>query len=200
MAAPVLPLLLALIAVQQPRDSLVYVLSPASRFQLKTGKAGLLGFAGHSHLVSARAFSGRIVYYPDTPADSHVEITVPADSLEVLTGADTTEIRKITEAMRTEVLRVGDYTTITFASTAVTSTDFGFQVLGELTLVGQTREVTVDMQTEIGTDTLRATGNFSVKQTDFGIKPYRGGPGGLVRVADRVTFTLEAVGIRLQGQ
>jgi len=35
-----------------------------------------------------------------------------------------------------------------------------------------------------------------VKQTDYGIRPYRGGPAGTVRVADRVTFSFEAVGIR----
>ena len=33
-------------------------------------------------------------------------------------------------------------------------------------------------------DTLRAKGGFSVKQTDFGIQPFRGGPGGTVKVAD----------------
>jgi hypothetical protein len=38
-----------------------------------------------------------------------------------------------------------------------------------------------------------------VKQTDFGIKPYRGGPAGTVRVADRVTFSFDAVGIRSAG-
>ena len=35
-------------------DSVVYVLSTASRFEVKTGKAGLLGFAGHAHVVRAR--------------------------------------------------------------------------------------------------------------------------------------------------
>jgi len=196
--APVLSLLLALASAQQAPDSVVYVLSPMSRFQVKTGKGGLLGFAGHDHLIRARAFSGRIVYYPNAPSDSHVEIVVPTDSLEVLTPPDTAEIRKVTEAMRTKVLHVDQYAAITFASKAVTPTDSGFRVQGELTLVGQTRGVTVDLQAGIGADTLRATGTLSVKQTDFGIRPYRGGPAGTVRVADRVTFTLEAVGIRLQ--
>jgi len=35
-----------------------------------------------------------------------------------------------------------------------------------------------------------------VKQTDFGIRPYRGGPGGTVRVADKVTFDISAVAVR----
>jgi hypothetical protein len=35
-----------------------------------------------------------------------------------------------------------------------------------------------------------------VNQTDFGIQPYRGGPGGSVRVADKVTFDFDAVAVR----
>ncbi len=193
--ASVLSFILALTSARQGQDSVVYVLAPASRFEVKTGKAGLLGFAGHEHLIAARAVSGRVVYYPKTPADSRVEILVPTDSLEVLTPPDTEEIRKVTQAMRTEVLHADQYPEIRFASTAVTPTASGFHVMGALTLAGQTRDVTVDLAVAIGADTLRASGTFSVKQTEFGIRPYRGGPGGTVRVADRVTFEIEAVGI-----
>ena len=59
------------------RDVVVYELSPTSQFEVKTGKAGLLGFAGHEHLIRARAFQGRVEYHPDTPGDSRVEIVVP---------------------------------------------------------------------------------------------------------------------------
>jgi polyisoprenoid-binding protein YceI len=181
------------------RDSVVYVLSAASRFEVKTGKAGLFGFAGHTHVVGARRVGGRVIFYPNAPASSRVEILVSADSLEVLTPPDTAEIRKVTEAMRTEVLHVDEYPSISFVSTAANPTAEGFHLEGQLTLVGQTRHVVVDVRTGIGADTLRATGSFSVKQSDFGIKPYRGGPAGTVRVADRVTFTFDAVGIRSSG-
>jgi polyisoprenoid-binding protein YceI len=178
------------------RDSVVYVLSAASRFEVKTGKAGLFGFAGHTHAIRARGFAGRVVYYPNAPAESSVEIVVSADSLEVLTPPDTAEIRKVTQAMRTDVLHVDEYPVIRFISTAATPTTDGLRVQGRLTLAGQTRDVSVDTRIAVGTDTLRATGGFSAKQTDFGIRPYRGGPAGTVRVADRVTFSFEAVGIR----
>src|SRR2546422_232163 len=107
------------------------------------------------------------------------------------------EIRKVTEAMRTEVLHVDQYREISFVSDSVTSTEEGggFRVHGKLTLAAQTRDVAVDVRVEVGGDTLRAAGGFSVKQTDFGIKPYRGGPAGTVRVADRVTFDFDAVGV-----
>ena len=61
---------------------------------------------------------------------------------------------------------------------------------------GQTRDVAVVIELQIAGDTLRANGRFSVKQSDFGIRPYRGGPAGTVRVADRVEFNLAAVAVR----
>src|SRR6266545_7759103 len=194
--ASVLSFILALTSARQGQDSVVYVLAPASRFEVKTGKAGLLGFAGHEHLIAARAVSGRVVYYPKTPADSRVEILVPTDSLEVLTPPDTEEIRKVTQAMRTEVLQVDAYPEITFASKSVTPTDDGFRIECELVMAGRAREVPVEVRTRVGPDTLRAAATFTVKQTDFGIQPFRGGPAGTVRVADRVSFDIEVVAVR----
>jgi len=78
-------ILLIALSQAQPRDSVVYLLSPASDFQVTTGKSGLFGFLGHEHTIRARAFSGRIVYHPDSVAAARVEITVRADSLEALT-------------------------------------------------------------------------------------------------------------------
>jgi hypothetical protein len=54
----------------------------------------------------------------------------------------------------------------------------------------------MDVAVETTGDTLRAKGTFSVKQTDYGIKPFRGGPGGTVKVADKVTFDFEAVAVK----
>ena len=184
------------LTAQTDGDSTVYWLSPASRLEVKTGKGGLLGFAGHEHLIRARVFSGRIVHYPDAPLSSRVDITILTDSLEVLTPPDTAEIRKVTEAMRTEVLHVEQFHDITFVSQALAQTDGGFRITAALTIAGQTRELPVDVTVEIGADTLRAAATFPVSQSDFGIKPYRGGPAGLVRVANRVVFDIAVVAVR----
>jgi polyisoprenoid-binding protein YceI len=177
-------------------DSVVYRSVPSSRLLVKTSKAGLFGFAGHSHDIQARAFEGRVVYYPGAPSSSHLEITVPTDSLEVLTPPDTAEIRKVTEAMREEVLRTEEYHEIRLVSRQVTPTEDGFHMVGALTLVGQTREVPIEVRVQIGPDTLRASSAFSIKQTDFGIKPYSGGPLGTVKVGNRVTFDIQVVAVR----
>jgi polyisoprenoid-binding protein YceI len=193
--ALVAPLRPAPLTAQTGGDSTVYWLSPLSRLEVRTGKAGLLGFAGHEHLIRARAFSGRVVHYPNAPLSSHVAIRIATDSLEVLTPPDPAEIRKVTAAMRTEVLHVEQFPDITFVSRGLAQTDDGFRITGELTIVGQTRAVLVDVRVAIQADTLRAEATFAVNQTDFGIRPYRGGPAGLVRVANRVVFDIAVVAV-----
>jgi polyisoprenoid-binding protein YceI len=183
-------------AAQAPVDSLVYRVLPSSRLEVQTGKAGLLSFAGHEHLIRARAFSGTVVYFPEAPSRSHVEFSIRADSLEVLTPPDTAEIRKVTATMRTEVLRVTEHPEIRFRSTTATPAADGVHLIGALTLVGETRSVPVSLAMRRTADTLHAAGRFSVKQSDFGIKPYAGGPGGAVKVADRVDFIIDVVAVR----
>jgi polyisoprenoid-binding protein YceI len=177
-------------------DSVIYRLAPSSRLEVKTGKAGLFSFAGHSHVIRARAFTGNVVYYPHAAARSHLQITVQTDSLEVLTPPDTAEIRKVTEAMRTDILHIDQYREIRLVTKEVTPTAHGFHLIGALTLVGQTRDVPIDVSVEAGVDSLRAHATFAIKQTDFGIKPFSGGPAGTVKVADRVTFTIDALAVQ----
>jgi len=193
---PERPLALAIDERLKTLDSVVYRLAPSSRLQVKTGKAGLFGFAGHAHVIQARGFRGEVVYYPGKPSSSHVDITVSTDSLEVLTPSDTAEIRKVTESMRTKVLRTAEYPEIRLVSRQVTASAGGLHIIGALTLAGQTRELPIDVTARIGLDTLEAVSTFSLKQTDFGITPFSGGPGGAVKVADRVIFDIDAVAVR----
>jgi polyisoprenoid-binding protein YceI len=184
---------------QAPPDSILYQLHPSSRLVVKTGKAGLFGFAGHTHVIRARAVSGELVYYPAQPI-SHLQLEVPTDSLEVLTPPDTAEIRKVTEAMRTEVLHVDRYPEMTFSADSLNAGSGKMEMQLALTMHGTTRRVPVTADVTIGSDTIRAKGTFTAKQTDFGIEPFSGGPAGTVKVADRVTFCFDLVAIRaLQG-
>jgi len=192
--------LLSLVALGRGRagqgDSAVYLVGRESRLEAHVGKAGVLGFAGHEHLVRARAVRGRVVYRPTTPGGSRVEIIVRADSLEVLTPPDPTERRRVTAVMQAEVLAVSEHREITFVSQRVIPTIGGYRVQGVLTLAGVSRDVATDVAVRITEDSLRASGTFSVKQTDFGIKLVQAGAG-TVRVADRVTITFAVDAARL---
>ena len=174
---------------------MVYHVDPASRLVVKTGKAGLFGFAGHSHVIRARAIAAELVYRPGTSA-SHLRITLPTDSLEVLTPNDTAEIRKVTQAMRAEVLEVDRYPEMSFSADSVDAKSGKVELRLDVTMHGVTRQVPVMAQVKIAEDTVRASGSFTAKQTDFGIKPFSGGPGGTVKVADKVTFCFDLVATR----
>jgi polyisoprenoid-binding protein YceI len=191
-------LALATLGAQAPTAPIVYTVLPSSRLEVLTGTAGLLGFAGHEHLVRAQSFSGRIAYDRDAPGSSSVQIDVLADSLTILTQADPDDVRKMTEAMRTRVLGVANHPRITFASRRVEGRAGAdtLHVVGALTIRGQTRDVSLVVALATKGDTLEATTRFTVKQTEWGIRPYRGGPFGTVRVADEVTFAIRAVAVR----
>jgi len=185
-------------SAQAPPDSIVYRVHPGSRLVVKTGKAGLFGFAGHTHVIRARAVSGRLVYHPGKPTSS-LRLEVPTDSLEVLTPPDTAEIRRVTKAMRTEVLHVDEHPEMTFTAESLTAKSGKMEMPLTVTMEGVTRTVPVTADVTIGPDSIRAQGAFDVKQTDFGIKPYSGG-GGTVKVADRVTFCFDLVAFRGDGE
>ena len=183
------------VTAQDPPESAVYHVAPASRLVVKTGKAGLFGFAGHNHVIRARAVSGTLVYRPGS-AVSSLRLQVLTDSLEVLTPPDTAEIRKVTEAMRTEVLHVDRHPDMTFVADSLEAKSGRMEFRLTVTMEGVTRVVPVTADVTIGPDTIRAGGTFTAKQTDFGIEPFSGGPAGTVKVADRVRFCFDLVAVR----
>jgi polyisoprenoid-binding protein YceI len=175
---------------------LTYRLSPQSRLDVLTGKAGVFGGFGHDHRIRARSFSGSIAYDPANVAASSVEITIQTRDLDVLPiGADRKDAPRIEEAMREDVLHVDRWPTIAFRSRSVAPIEGGVRVTGDLTLAGQTHPVTVDMRLQAGGQRLLANGRFSIRQTDWGIEPYSAALG-TIKVANEVTFDLRAIGIR----
>ena len=182
-----------------PRGPAVYEIAPSSRFDVETGKAGLLGTFGHSHVIRAGVVDGSITWDPERVAASRIELAVPVDGLRVVRrGADRDDWPDVENAMRTEVLHPSRFPEVTFRSRLVTRIRDGVHVVGDLTMEGRSRPVAVDVTLETSGDTLRASGAFSVKQTDFGIRPYRAA-GGTIRVADHVRFDFAAIGVRRAG-
>ena len=190
-----LPGLSRMTAAQARPDSGVYQLDPSSRLVVKTGKSGLFGFAGHTHVIRAQGVVGELVFHPGRPTSS-LRLRVPTDKLQVLTPPDTAEIRKVTDAMRRDVLHVDKYPEMTFAADSLTARSGKMEMQLVVTMEGVTRKLPVTADVSIGPDSIRASGRFVAKQTDFGIKPFSGGPAGTVKVADRVTFCFDLVAIR----
>jgi polyisoprenoid-binding protein YceI len=137
-----------------------------SALTIHVGKTGAFSGFGHEHEVHAPIHSGTA----DTGSHPAVEIHVDARALRVIdkgeSEKDRVEVQKT--MLGPEVLDSEHHREIVFKSTGAESAGQGRWTLrGNLTLHGQTRPVTVRVTLKDG----HYTGDATVKQTDFGIKP-----------------------------
>jgi polyisoprenoid-binding protein YceI len=137
-----------------------------STLTIHVGKTGAFSGVGHEHEVRAPIHNGTA----DTGSHPAVEIHVDARALRVIdkgeSEKDRVEVQKT--MLGPEVLDSEHHQEIVFKSTGVEAAGQGRWTLhGNLTLRGQTRPVMVNVTLKDG----RYTGETSVKQTDFGIKP-----------------------------
>ena len=130
--------------------------------------------------------SGTLVLSPATPADSKLDVTIPADTIS------TTSSKLNDELKGDQWFDVQRYPQITFHSTSVEpSGDASATVVGDLTMHGVTRPVTLSVQfVGAGTNPLdskytvgfRATGQVS--RSAFGVQTY------VPLIGDAVEITL----------
>jgi polyisoprenoid-binding protein YceI len=137
-----------------------------STLTIHVGKTGAFSGLGHEHEVRAPIQRGTA----DTGSHPAVEIHVDAQALRVV-DKDASE-KERAEVQKTmlgpEVLDSERHQEIVFKSTGAEAAGEGRWTLrGNLTLRGQTHPVTVQVTLKDG----RYTGEATVKQTDFGIKP-----------------------------
>jgi polyisoprenoid-binding protein YceI len=137
-----------------------------STLTIHVGKTGAFSGLGHEHEVRAPIHSGTA----DTGSRPAVEIHVNASELRVIdkdaSDKERAEVQKT--MLGPEVLDSEHHQEIVFKSTGAESEGKGKWTLrGNLTLPGQTRPVKVQVTLKDG----RYTGESTVKQTDFGIKP-----------------------------
>ncbi|HVR22391.1 MAG TPA: YceI family protein [Candidatus Polarisedimenticolia bacterium] len=137
-----------------------------STLTIHVGKTGTFSGLGHDHEVRAPIHSGTA----ETGSHPAVEIHVDARALRVIdegeSEKDRAEVQKT--MLGSEVLDSEHHPEIVFKSVDAESVGQGQWTLrGNLTLRGQTRPVTVHVMLKDG----RYSGDATVKQTDFGIKP-----------------------------
>ncbi|HSY39114.1 MAG TPA: YceI family protein [Polyangia bacterium] len=174
----------------------VYTLDPAhSRLTIHVGKAGLFGFAGHEHEIVAGAFRGSATFDPDRLAQSSVDLTFDAGALRVSgQGEPPEDVPQVQTAMvGATCLDVARFPTIRFVSTSVAAAGAAgpnggdLALRGELTLHGVTRPLTLRVHLDVTGQTLEATGQTTLHQTDFGITPIS--KAGVVKVKDELTLS-----------
>src|SRR6266852_7092238 len=173
--------------------------SSQSKFIAHALAGGLLWFKGHDHLVAVREFSGEAQITPDAITPASLQITARADSM-VETSSVFTEPQKqiIDKELREIVLEPDKYPEIVFRSTSVNgkaaaNNQYDLKIVGDLTLHGVTRAITIPVKLTVTGNDLRAQGEFSISRHDFKVKATSAFHG-LVRVRNKLKFTFDIVG------
>jgi polyisoprenoid-binding protein YceI len=167
------------------------------RFVVQAFSEGLLSAFGHNPTIAIRDVSGRICFRPETFAEASIELSVKADSLSVTDNISDKDRAEMERTMREEVLETARYPEVTYRSTSVSANRifegmYRIRMLGELSLHGVTREQPIEGQLTVSTDSIRASGECRLKQSDHKIKRVSVA-GGTLKVKDEVKLSFEIV-------
>jgi polyisoprenoid-binding protein YceI len=165
------------------------------QFLILVGSSGLFSMFGHDHTIEAKEITGCAEVDGRDLTRSSIELTFPASKITVLDPKDKAADRaKVQQQMDTDVLRPQEFPSIRFRSTGVRrarSKENGFIVDGQLTIRERTQPVAIPLDVApTGDGSTQVKGEYSFRQTAFGITPVRVA-GGTVRVKDEITVRFE---------
>jgi polyisoprenoid-binding protein YceI len=156
-----------------------------------------IGFSARHAMVSKvrgqfNQFDGSVYLDGDHPANSHVELTIQADSIDTRNPDRDNHLRS------NDFLAMKEYPEITFRSTQVEKLDDEhYRVRGDLTIRGVTKPVTVDFEfsgTVVdpwGNVRVGFEGGTAINRKDWGVSWNAALDGGGVMVSDKVNLEFE---------
>jgi polyisoprenoid-binding protein YceI len=156
-----------------------------------TGRSGVVAKAGHDLVIEVESWSATL-NIAEQLAGSSVELRADTGSLRVRAGTGgiqplgEDDKAGIKQTIDDEVLK---RSAVQFRSTDVECDEERMLVRGELELLGMTRPVGFELN--LAPDG-KLTGRATIKQTEWGIKPYSA-LFGTLKVADEVVVTIEGV-------
>lgn len=169
-----------------------------SSFAVKATSTGMLSAFGHDPRIAIRDFGGEVEFSPGGSSldDARVQLNIRADSLEVTDDVNEKDRADIQRRMQDEVIDIEHYPDILYECSRVTGSGNGasywLALNGELTLCGMTRPVLVQARIIVTDASIRASGEFLVRQSAFGIAPVTA-VGGAIRLKDELKCNFDIV-------
>jgi polyisoprenoid-binding protein YceI len=191
--------------MEETQKICTYRLDPRpSRFTIRVTAGGLLSAFGHNPLIGVRDFSGEVQFDPASPQSASLHVQFPARSLEVAGDVNDKDRREIEQIMQEQVLESDSYPVIEFRSSDVKVSSSGAgqfraEISGELSLHGVTRQQTIVARVTASGDRLRASGEFSLYQTEYGIQLVTVA-GGALKVKDELKASFEILASAVRAQ
>ena len=169
----------------------------ASRFTVQAFASGILSAMGHNPKIGIRTFSGELDFNQETIEAGGFLLTVQPGSMAVLDDISDKDRREMERLMKEEVLEVARYPEIRYeaATIAVSRVDgslYSATLNGNLSLHGVTRGQPITARIAAFGEMLRTSGDFSLRQSDYQIKPVSVA-GGALKLKDEVKLSFEMV-------
>ena len=171
------------------------VQTTGSTFTVKAFATGLLSMFGHSPTISIADFEGEVLLNPEAIEQSSLSVVIHASSLTVIDDISKKDRDEINRAMHEEVLESDSFPDIVYECSRVSASktregQYWVALNGELSLHGVTRNQPVSARVSVNGETLRATGDFAVLQSDYEIQPVKAAAG-TVRLKDELKLSFD---------
>jgi polyisoprenoid-binding protein YceI len=159
----------------------------------------MLSAFGHNPTIAIPDLAGEVQFTPDSLEDSSLQLVIQAVSLTVTDDISDKDRREIEGRMREEVLDTDGFPEISYECPKATSAQkiadgvYSVVLNGKLVMHGVERTQPVTARVTVKDDVLRAAGEFSVRLSDYEIRPVSAA-GGTVKLKDelKLSFDLRA--------
>lgn len=169
-------------------------------------RGGTLARLGHNHVITSQSVTGRVWLHPQFTA-SGFELSFPVADLVVddpkarqaagsefppeIPAADKEGTKK--NMLRLEVLDAERHPRVTIRSASISGSLQSPRITARITIKDVSRDVVVPASVAVNGKRLTARGEFEIRQTEFGMKPFSVALGALaVQDQLRVRFDLVA--------
>lgn len=173
----------------------LWTLGPSNgELLLHTGVASRVASMGHRLTIAMTRWRATVNWASGEPIAA--ELAVEVNSLKVLRGEGGVKGLSGPEKglVRSNALRSldpGRYPDIRFTAATIDQTADGYRLTGTLYIRASSREHVIDLRTDDLGNSWRMSAQSTVKQSDYGVKPYSLMMGAL-RVTDEVTVSFSA--------
>jgi polyisoprenoid-binding protein YceI len=172
----------------------------SSRFTVRAFATGLLAKMGHNPTIGIRDISGGMQFNPEKLQAGSLRLVIKSASLSVQDDIGDKDLREMERLMNQEVLETAKFPEIIYEAPSISITKMADMLCsatlnGNLTMHGVTRSQPIGTRVALLGSMLRASGDFSLDQTDYNIKLVSVA-GGALKLKDELKFSFEIVARR----
>jgi polyisoprenoid-binding protein YceI len=169
----------------------------ASRFTVQAFATGILSAMGHNPKIGIGKFSGEVDFSAEDLEGRGFRLLIQAASLSVQDDIGDKDRRQIERIMNEQVLEVKKYPEIRYEASVASISSLGESLYsaalnGNLSFHGVTRSQPVTARVAMFGEMLRASGDFTLRQSDYQVKPVVVA-GGALKLKDELKFSFEMV-------